>query len=318
MTISYRGLIAVCVIAIGLITVALLVRVGESRPITFPAVFDAATRTIIDRPSSFFYEQNSADGTKPNVLQSQIAPVSPVNSPTASAYLVGNVQTGKIYFEHNINMVLPVASMSKLITAVAATDTMSPETRITITDSEMQTATDTSRLAVGETFTLNELLLPMLLNSSNVAAEAIASSTNRAAFLELMTSYAWEIGMPKTFFADPSGVNPLNQSTASDFFALAKYLYTVRSDILLLTRNVFADTPATDDHGAHHFESIHPLVVDANFLGGKTGHTPEAKDTMLSIVKIANQPIAIIVLSSYNREADTRMLESQVERILQR
>jgi D-alanyl-D-alanine carboxypeptidase len=61
--------------------------------------------------------------------------------------------------------------------------------------------------------------------------------------------------------------------------------------------------------------SIHPFVKDPNFLGGKTGHTPEAKDTMLTILMIKGQPIAIIVLSSDDRKADTDYLLAGVSAI---
>ena len=170
----------------------------------------------------------------------------------------------------------------------------------------------------GEHFTVRELLKPLLLASSNVAAEALLSTIDRAHFLELMSNYSWEIGMPSTFFADPSGVSPRNVASAHDLFALATYLYTSRPDILEITRSVGTEIATTTEHGSHAFPSTHPFASDPRFIGGKTGRTPEAGDTMLTILRIDNQAVAIVVLGSRyeGRAADTRLLISKVENIL--
>jgi D-alanyl-D-alanine carboxypeptidase len=214
-------------------------------------------------------------------------------------------------------MVLPVASMSKLITAIAATDRYSPTTTIEITAPETQVPPDGSNLKAGESFTVSELLYPLLMDSSNVAAEALASSTGRIDFLEAMSSYAWEIGMPHAFFADPTGLSDRNAGTAVDFFALARYLYLDRPDILAITRTVRASVATTTSHNAHEFVNIHPFVNDKRFLGGKTGHTVAALDTMLTIMNIAGHPIAIIILRSYGERArDTSLLIDRVSTML--
>jgi len=233
----------------------------------------------------------------------------PHNQISASAYLVGNVLTGKIYLSSNVNQALPVASMSKLITAIVSTDTMSPTT-IEVTPLETEVASDTSNLLSGEKFTLKEILQPLLLSSSNVAAEAIASSSNRNAFMGLMSSIACEIGMPTAYFADPSGIDPHNEASANDMFALAQYLYTSRPDILAITRTPHTFIATTTDHGSHVVDSTHPFIKDSRFIGGKTGRTPEAGETMLTIFRIANQPIAFIVLHSDigERAHDTQLL----------
>jgi len=240
------------------------------------------------------------------------------SSISAQAYLVGNVETGKIYIERRGSSVLPVASMSKLITAVAAIDTLASTTIVSISQEQMNVASDTSRLSAGEKFTMSELLYPLLLSSSNVAAEALSTTSDRTMFMQLMTTYAFEIGMPSTFFADPSGINPHNVSSARDFFALARYLYTSRPDILSITRIPHLAEATTSDHGGHDFTSTHPFVNDPNFIGGKTGRTDAAGETMLTIIRMEDMPLAFIVLGSRNggREADTRILISQVKKIL--
>ncbi len=234
-----------------------------------------------------------------------------VNPITAYAYLVGNVDTGQVYFSSNQSEVLPVASMSKLMTAIVATDEFTPTTTIEITSLNMEVATDTSNLYVGEKFTLKEILQPLLLSSSNIAAEAIASTAiDRAVFMNAMSNTAWEIGMPHAYFADPSGLDPENHANAKDVFAMAEYLYKYRPDILEITRTIQANLATTTNHGSHIVNSTHPFVTDPRFIGGKTGRTFEAGETMLTILNIDNKPIVFIVLhSKYGyRATDTSQL----------
>ena len=236
---------------------------------------------------------------------------------TAKAYLVGNVETGKIYFERNSAKQLPVASMSKLVTAIIATETLDPNSVIEITPSEAIAPPDGSGIGAGEKFTVKELLYPMLLNSSNIAAEAIASSSGRIKFMELMSSYAWEVGMPQAYFADPSGIDPHNQASAKDIFFLGQYLYKFRPDILAITRIANLNIATTSEHGTHNFTSIHPFVNDTRFIGGKTGRTKEAGETMLTILRINSQAIAFVVMGSEigARAGDTRLLIEELAKL---
>ena len=235
---------------------------------------------------------------------------------TARSYLVGDIATGHVYAERNSRTIVPFASMSKLMTAIVAADTYTATSTVVITPSETEVPADASALKAGERFSAKELAYPMLMNSSNVAAEALSSTTNRTRFLELMSSYAWEIGMKDTYFADPTGLSARNAGTARDFFALARYLYSNRPGILAITRLATSSVATTTEHGRHLFTNIHPFVTDRRFLGGKTGHTPEALDTMLTIMNVNGKPTAFIVLHSEDRQRDTQILIEQVSALM--
>ncbi len=276
----------------------------------------AIIRSGFSGPDNSFFQSGDQKTLDNSAVQSDVLnPVhSSVKTITAKAYLVGDVDTGKVYIEKRSNDVLPVASMSKLVTALVVDDSFKSVTNIVITAEEASTSPDASNLRAGEQFTAKELLYPLLMNSSNVAAEALASSTNRPQFLELMSGYAWEVGMPSTFFADPSGLSPQNRASARDLFAFAQYMYKSRQDILSITRIPFMTVATTTEHGSHLFTNIHPFVNDSRFLGGKTGHTDQAGDTMLTILQIGNRKMVFIVLGSGNgeRASDTRMLIDRV------
>jgi len=263
------------------------------------------TKESIDTSAPFVVSTTTISSSTTHPLSVVVA-----NPITAYAYLVGNVATGQIYISSHINTVLPVASMSKLMTAIVATNIFSSTTLISITPTETDVASDTSNIRAGETFSFKDLLYPLLLNSSNIAAEAIASTSGRTHFMDTMSNTAWEIGMPTAYFADPSGLDPHNHATAKDIFALARYVYTYRPDIFEITRTVHVSVATTTDHDAHDFTSIHPFVTDPRFIGGKTGRTDEAGETMLTVLRINDQSIAFIVLHSRfgARTSDTRLL----------
>ncbi len=270
-------------------------------------VTDVSASTTIDFSSQDFLKYATTTSSKISA-----------NTITAKAYLVGDISSGKIYLEQKSQSVLPIASISKLMTAIVATNIFSSTTSITITKEDASLPTDGSNLYQDEKFSLGELLLPLLVSSSNVAAEAIASSVNVPAFLDLMMGYSSEMGMTSTSFADPSGLSEYNQSTASDVFVLSQYLYKYRPDILKITQTPYVDIATTTSHGSHVFVSTHPFVSQTDFLGGKTGRTVAAGETMLTILNIDNKPIAFIVLGSQTgtREHDTKLLVDKTKSLV--
>ncbi len=313
---NHRNLIFILCLCVALVGVSAAVKINrqlsDSRNISQiqSDVTTASKSNVPSQPDPNFLENQKKNAVVEKPKSASLSGQTSIPGVTAIAYLVGNVKTGKIYLEKNSNRVLPVASMSKLVTAFVATDVFSATSTITITEQAVLAPPDGSNLMVGEHFTLKEILQPLLLNSSNIAAEAISSTENQAAFLELMRSYAWEVGMPHSFFADPSGVSPQNVASAEDLFGLAKYLVYYRPDILTMTRMPMASIATTTEHGSHQFVSTHPFVNDPRFVGGKTGRTEEAGETMMTILNIADQPIAFIILGArYGaRENDTRIL----------
>ncbi len=325
---SHRHLFPIVIVCITLLGLVAANNLQNGRQLNgMPKIVISNSGPIENEPESTFFQDasetiNSAINSLAGSLASttgtvpvKTIPSVPSDGVSALAYIAGNVTTDQVYVSRNAKKVLPVASMSKLVTAFAATDQLPATTTITITAEEANVPPDGSGIAIGETYTLQEILYPLLLDSSNVAAEALASTTDRKNFLELMSSYAWEIGMSTAFFADPSGVNPHNAASAVDLFALAKYLYKYRPDVLALTRTASTSVATTTEHGSHDFVSTHPFVLDSRFIGGKTGRTPEAGDTMLTIMNINNQPIAIVVLGSRydGRAADTRKIIEMVK-----
>lgn len=237
---------------------------------------------------------------------------------TSEAYLVGNLETGEVYIESNSKKVFPIASLSKLFTAIIATHHLDKNKKITITDTMLDSFGDAGHLVKDEKFTVEELLYPLLLESSNDAADAFAESLGYEEFVSLMNSFAKELGLNNSSFRDASGLSSLNISNANDLFLLAKYIFQNEKELLSKTRLPEMTLATTTDHNFHHFVSINPFTPYEPFIGGKTGRTREAKESMVSLFnyQIKNStttiPVAVIILRSEfgEREMDTeRILE---------
>ena len=280
----------------------------------------------------------------------------PVISPiTAWAYLVGNIATGQVYLAKDVNEVLPIASISKLTATLVARQFMNQNQLVPITQQVLDVYSDSYGLELGEQFPVSEIYYPILLQSNDNAVEALAfaygdpttiastiavvatstvssitASSSDSAFVEKMNEYASELGMTHSHFIDASGLSDGNVSTAADLFSLAKFLYTDKLDDKIFTPNIFAITTmpsvfiaTTSDHGSHDFVNINPFAGDPAFLGGKTGRTYAAGETMLSIFNFQtvvggqekSYPIVVIVLHSDfgTRQVDTEKLLTEVE-----
>lgn len=228
---------------------------------------------------------------------------------TAEEYLVGNLETGEIYLETNSTKVFPIASVSKLYTALVVHHLFDLEKRIEINEQMLKAYGNSGNLQVGEKLLPNELLYALLMESSNDAAEAFAHSYGYTDFIDQMNAFAKEIGMSKTSFRDASGLSAGNVSNAKDLFTLAKYMYASEKDILDISKTAIMNLDKSEEHLAHHFVNINPFSKNPNFFGGKTGRTDEARESMVSLfnktVNGVDYPIVVIVLRSDFGERET-------------
>ncbi len=233
---------------------------------------------------------------------------------SAESYIVANLDTGETYLSLNSRQVFPIASVSKLYTALVVQHLFDSDMEIQITQSMLDAYGDAGKLVLDEKFTADELLYALLLESSNDAAEAYAQSFGYQEFMEEMNGFAKEIGLEHTSFRDASGLSPYNVSNATDLFTLSRYLYGHEKDILKISKTTEYDLATTSDHDSHHFVNINPYSAYSSFVGGKTGRTDEAKESMITLIRqeVGDEtyPIAIILLRSEfgQREIDTEKL----------
>ncbi len=232
--------------------------------------------------------------------------------PTLSAVssLAVDIKNGSVLASNNENAVVPIASITKLMTALVATEYLNLEKAVPIPYSA-KVETVVPRLQVDKTATVHDLLILMLTESSNEAAEVLASALGRERFVTLMNEKAKAIGLYETSFADPSGLSEVNVSSARDLFLLLQYLYENRRFVLDITSN----TLERDAYGSPIFTGLanFNLIsgIKDRFVGGKIGNTDEAHETYAGIYQISveggeKRAIGIIMLGSSDVQTDVK------------
>lgn len=252
------------------------------------------------------------------------ASVVPLPLPTASiplprvsapAYLVADLDTGDVYAERAATTTRPIASLTKLMTALVANETISFDKEVRVAEGMLMNPRDPQKTRE-RPFAVGDLLYPLLMQSSNNVADALAAYYGAGAFVSWMNTGARALGMQETRYADPSGLSAENTSTAEDLFRLARYLEQKKSFIFAITRERDRTIAATDGT-RFSVKNVNDPADRPPFLGGKIGYTDEAKDTMLSLISIPHEgrthTLAIIVLGSEDRAEDTARLARWIE-----
>lgn len=144
---------------------------------------------------------------------------------SAKAACIMEMETGRVLFEYNMHARLPMASTTKVMTALLALELGDPESRVTCSPRAFGVPGTSIYLAEGETLTLREMLLGLMLASGNDAAVAIAEhiAGSTAQFVELMNRRAAELGAVHTHFANPHGLpEDTHVTTAYDLTLIAR------------------------------------------------------------------------------------------------
>ncbi|HXU92908.1 MAG TPA: D-alanyl-D-alanine endopeptidase [Gallionella sp.] len=223
----------------------------------------------------------------------------------SSIALIYDQQTQRPLYTKKPDALAPIASITKLMTAMVVLDAQQPlNEEISIDVEDVDTLKGThSRLRIGMTFTRSELLKLALMASENRAASALARSYpgGRAAAVAAMNAKARELGMYNTRFLDPTGLNSDNVSTARD---LVKMVAAAR-DYNLIHQYTTTASHSVDGWGGHElrFNNTNPLVKNAKWEIGvsKTGFINEAGRCLVMEAKINQRPVIIVLLDSWGK-----------------
>lgn len=196
-----------------------------------------------------------------------------------------------IIFDKNSNAKMPIASLTKLMTAVISLENQPLSKRIEITQAM---GGNNGKLRVGEKIAVEELLEMALVESSNDAALALTEVNGRENFINLMNLKAAEIGLRSTKFSNPTGLEAENNfSTARDMANLA---------ILILKK--YPLILETSSQSSIKVLSTFSQIDDLKIIGGKTGYTDEAGGCIILILKDKNNNYFInVILGADSRES---------------
>lgn len=224
------------------------------------------------------------------------------------AALILDAQHGRILYDKNADTVMPIASITKLMTAIVVLDAQLPlGERIIVESADIDVIKNTrSRLRVGASLTRRELLRLALMSSENRAAAALgrAYPGGIKAFVEAMNNKAFELGMGNSYFVDSTGLNSANVSTARDLAKMVDAAYTYNIIREFSTTATHAVTFGDEDH-LLQFSNSNNLVRSRNWDIGisKTGFLSEAGRCLVMQAKITGKPVIIVLLDSWGKNS---------------
>jgi hypothetical protein len=237
---------------------------------------------------------------------------------SAESYLVADLDSGFVFAEKNPNEKLPAASLTKLMTAIVVAENVDLRRSIQVKKWMLEPYGSTKGLETGKWFSATELLYPLLIESSNDAAEVLSSFSGKEKTIELMNEKAKSILMPDTKFVDPQGLNPENISTSQDLFYLVRYILNNRPPLLGISRG-----DKNQEMAVLPFKGLDNknLFFDSpDFIGGKTGYITTSGYNGIFLFQFITdegieREVAIIVLDSKGLDMGTDNLKKDVEKI---
>ena len=235
--------------------------------------------------------------------------------------LILNQETGEVLYAKRTDLPTPIASVTKLMTAMVVLDARQPmDEMITVTSADVDTLKRTSsRLPVGATLSRAEMLQLALMSSENRAASALghAYPGGYQAFISAMNIKAMMLGMTRSQFVDATGLNSNNVSTAEDLAKMVSAAYEYPEIRQVST----ATSYAVEMNGMRRpaeFRNTNILVRNGEWNIGlsKTGFINEAGRCLVMQALIAGQPLIIVLLDSagkYTRIGDANRIRKWIE-----
>jgi len=239
----------------------------------------------------------------------------------SSVALVIDQDTSEVLFSKNDKAVLPIASLTKLMTGLVISGANLPmDEIISITQDDVDTEKgSTSRLRVGTELSRGELLHLALMSSENRAANALGRSYpgGLATFVKLMNLKARSLGMTNTVFVEPTGLSSRNQASAQD---LAKLVDVAYDDSVLREFSTSHGYQVSVGSRTLQYNNTNRLVKNPAWDIGlqKTGYISEAGRCLVMQTKVAGRRLIMVFLDSagkLSRLGDAERVRSWVESI---
>ncbi len=245
-----------------------------------------------------------------------------INARSAMSLLVSNKNEERILFGQEIDKKMPIASLTKLMTAKVALGNYNLSDKIKISKEAVRQEENFGKLKVGDTLSVKELLYPLLMESSNDAAFALAEDypdMNLDTFVGLMNQEAEKLHLSNTNFTNPSGLDP-NYSTARDMAKL--------TEVLIMEEPLIREILSTSEislYGEQLTNTNEFLNYNGDswwkdkIIGGKTGYTEESLGCFLLVVEAPSDRgyLINVVLGAEDRFAEMKKLLDWLEKAYQ-
>ena len=237
----------------------------------------------------------------------------------SSVAFIVDQDTQEVLFQKNESAVLPIASITKLMTGLLVSEAKLPmDEMITITQSDVDTEKgSSSRLSVGTQLSRGELLHLALMASENRAAHALGRNYPGGieAFVGLMNARASMLGMHDTRYVEPTGLSSKNQSSARDLATLVNFAH---GDPTLRELSTSTGHEVAVGRRTLHYNNTNRLVKNPAWDIGlqKTGYISEAGQCLVMQAKVAGRKLIMVFLDSagkLSRVADAERVRRWIE-----
>ncbi len=264
----------------------------------------------------------AAEPRAPRLSFGQVAGLHAADDPLdlkSSVALVLDQDTHEVLLSKNDHAVLPIASLTKLMTGLVVSEARLPlDEMVTITEEDVDTEKGSrSRLAIGTTLTRGELLHLALMSSENRAAHALGRSFpgGLQRFVGAMNARAVMLGMKDTRYVEPTGLSSANRSSAHD---LATLVQAAAQDPLLRQLTTSTGYEVAVGNRVVQYNNTNRLVHSPDWQIGlqKTGYISEAGQCLVMQARVAGRKLIMVFLDSagkYSRLADAERVRRWVE-----
>ena len=225
-----------------------------------------------------------------------------------------------ILIQKNNKRRMPIASITKLMTALVASEMLQPDDHIIIKQSALDGKGVSGKFIVNETISLKDALHAILIESNNEIAIAITEVIGTELFIQKMNEHAHELNMPDTHFVNVTGLDPgigsekMNYATTSDIAKLLHHIFKNKKDIFAILKKQEHSIITSNTRRTIPIKTTNELLDDQEVplevLGGKTGTTPKAKSNLTTVANTPSQKghVITVVLRSKESFADTKNL----------
>lgn len=230
----------------------------------------------------------------------------------ARSALLYDLNTDQVIYKKNSDEKVPMASLSKIMTAVIAIEDKSMPDLLTVSTEDL-VGEDSMGLSNGEVLTKKELLYGLMLNSGNDAAEVLARNHKygREGFMKSMHDKAKVLGLTDTAFSNPSGLqgDGIQYTTAEDLLILTRYALETYPLFRKVVSTYEHHIPANENHKDFYLTNETNLLSTYDGVKGvKTGFTPEAGMCLITYYEKNDKRLIGILLNSPDRRGEMRNL----------
>jgi serine-type D-Ala-D-Ala endopeptidase (penicillin-binding protein 7) len=226
----------------------------------------------------------------------------------AAAAIIYNPETNQVIWEENSQDKRSIASITKVMTAVVLIESDPDMSQLMTVDRTDTAAASTTHLRAGYQVSVRDLLHLLLISSDNAAARALARTSpwGPAGFVARMNEKATELGLQSTNYADPSGLDPANISSAYDMARLIAYAASDERISEIMRKPDYTFTLSRWPVTIHSTNQLLSRTdMEGSVLGAKTGFIGRSGYCLATLLKMpqVNQPVAVVVLGARSNAA---------------